>query len=208
MLCKQPELGWLLDWLFALEDECDRRGFPLTDHIRMQRASIYKGFEETTREATSGPNGGLDARDLPDEPFHQRTKESTRLDRWRHFDAVCRKSFRNIDIDKSYRSNPLSAFHQKDPETLQQLLEDRKIFLTAEGLIGFGPQSTQLGDEVALACGAMAPYILRPNGDVTDLVGEAYVIGLMEGEMFQLHEEQPQKYPLVDLVTAAAFRMS
>lgn len=61
----------------------------------------------------------------------------------------------------------------------------RAFFLTEEGYIGLGPQSLESKDEVWLLEGGRTPFILRsmPDQGGYALVGEAYVLGMMFGEM-------------------------
>jgi hypothetical protein len=66
----------------------------------------------------------------------------------------------------------------------------RRMFSTKEDLLGMGPKSTQEGDEVWVIMGAKVPFILRPVEDEMltrryRLVGEAFVLGYMDGEAMQ-----------------------
>lgn len=64
---------------------------------------------------------------------------------------------------------------------------DRRLFRTLEhGYLGLGPRLAKAGDKVVLAQGVKAPLILRPckEDSVFELVGDAYVQGLMKGEGF------------------------
>ncbi|PVI03100.1 HET-domain-containing protein [Periconia macrospinosa] len=63
-------------------------------------------------------------------------------------------------------------------------LQGRKIFQTKGGYIGIGPQTLDKGDSLFVLCGGKVPFILRnasPEG--YRLVGEAYVDGIMEGQV-------------------------
>lgn len=59
----------------------------------------------------------------------------------------------------------------------------RAFLVTATGRMGIGPSDSQLGDSVAEIPGGGVPYLLRPNGEAWTFVGEAYVYGVMSGEM-------------------------
>ncbi|KAL1602876.1 hypothetical protein SLS59_004531 [Nothophoma quercina] len=59
----------------------------------------------------------------------------------------------------------------------------RAFFVTAMGRMGIGPSDSQLGDSVAEIPGGGVPYLLRPNGEAWTFVGEAFVYGVMSGEM-------------------------
>lgn len=64
----------------------------------------------------------------------------------------------------------------------------RVLFLTATGFIGLAPYGTRAGDLVYLILGVSVPYCLRPLPDNVgfELVGEAYVQGIMQGEALQM----------------------
>ncbi|KAG6368461.1 hypothetical protein INS49_002668 [Diaporthe citri] len=61
----------------------------------------------------------------------------------------------------------------------------RRLIVTENGHVGLGPQATELGDVVCILEGAIMPLILRPEADSDSfkLVGEAYVQGMMFGEV-------------------------
>jgi hypothetical protein len=60
----------------------------------------------------------------------------------------------------------------------------RRLFVTPEKWLGSGPELLESGDEVWLLKNAAVPFILRPTGDSQyQLVGEAYVHGIMYGEL-------------------------
>jgi hypothetical protein len=59
----------------------------------------------------------------------------------------------------------------------------RRLFITTQKWFGLGPENLQPNDEVWLLKHAKVPFILRPYGDQYQLVGEAYVHGIMFGEL-------------------------
>jgi len=61
----------------------------------------------------------------------------------------------------------------------------RKLIRTEKGVLGLGPKSARVGDEVWFLQGGKIPFLLRrmSNGN-SELVGEAYVHGHMQGEIF------------------------
>jgi hypothetical protein len=99
-------------------------------------------------------------------------------------------------------------------------MKDFSCFMTAEGLLGFGPQHVEVGDSIFVFLGGEVPHLLRKaeNEIEYSFVGECYVQGLMKGEGFlkarkiadpsydlsdtawleRLHEEIP--FPMADLV--------
>ena len=70
-------------------------------------------------------------------------------------------------------------------------LSDRCLFSTSCGLMGIGPYNSQPTDVVAVLYGGDLCFVLRPKGDCFEFIGEAYVHGVMKGELFQ-GQEEPQ----------------
>lgn len=64
----------------------------------------------------------------------------------------------------------------------------RVLFVTTTGFIGLAPYGTCAGDLIHVVLGASVPYVLRPRPDNTgfELVGEAYVQGIMQGEALEM----------------------
>ena len=62
----------------------------------------------------------------------------------------------------------------------------RAMFVTSNGFIGLGPWNAQEGDMVSVLFGGCTPFILRKTAgkELYTLVGEAYVYGIMGGELF------------------------
>lgn len=60
------------------------------------------------------------------------------------------------------------------------------MFRTARNYLGIGPYSAQENDEIWVIRGARVPFILRSRGNGTyQILGEAYVHGIMYGEALQ-----------------------
>jgi hypothetical protein len=69
-----------------------------------------------------------------------------------------------------------------------QVCWNRSLFITLKGYMGLGPSPLQLGDIVCILFGGIVPFILRPKNGYYQLVGDAYVHGIMEGEAIQKWE--------------------
>lgn len=101
---------------------------------------------------------------------------------------------------------------------LMNILGNRAFFITRDGSMGLGPWSTKPGDKVVILSGASVPALLRRTGeakwcpDMTDeahpvlryiglyqLVGEAYVHGVMGGEVVR-DFDWDKDYEVFDLV--------
>jgi hypothetical protein len=69
------------------------------------------------------------------------------------------------------------------------MCDDRRFYVTSQGYYGLGPPVTQIGDVVCVFLGGKIPFLLRPQGNVYEIVSESYVQGLMSGEVFTLVQE-------------------
>ncbi|KAI8676267.1 ATP-grasp domain-containing protein [Fusarium sp. Ph1] len=65
----------------------------------------------------------------------------------------------------------------------------RKPFLSAGGHVGLGPAAMDSGDIIVIFYGAHVPFVLRPKGQEFQLLGEAYVHGIMDGEFMRVDRE-------------------
>lgn len=62
----------------------------------------------------------------------------------------------------------------------------RVFFTSSTGYVGLAPSGAKEGDLVFVVMGADVPFILRPYDDGYELIGEAYVQGVMDGEVIQM----------------------
>lgn len=59
----------------------------------------------------------------------------------------------------------------------------RRLFISSRGYYGLGDESLQAGDVVCLLFGGDSPFLSRETDEGRyELVGEAYVHGIMHGE--------------------------
>jgi len=63
------------------------------------------------------------------------------------------------------------------------IMTERKYFVSASGYLGMGPSGATSGDFIVLMFGCKMPYILRPIGGKYRFIGDAYVHGIMDGEL-------------------------
>ena len=77
---------------------------------------------------------------------------------------------------------PLLEFELQGRYTLH-----RRMAKTSQGYIGLGPGATEVGDSVAICKGSSVPLVLRTTKEPGDwrVVGDAYVHGAMNGELFE-----------------------
>jgi hypothetical protein len=129
------------------------------------------------------------------QPHHDFTSEAV--------DPSWRSLFVNEPEDSKYG---LQSYRQRFTEIMERLFEGtyspmglaplqheieassgnvRRLFKTSGQLMGIGPKSIQVGDEVWILAGANVPFILRGldgGGKGHRLVGETYVHGIMHGD--------------------------
>ncbi|KAH7231986.1 heterokaryon incompatibility protein-domain-containing protein [Fusarium solani] len=70
--------------------------------------------------------------------------------------------------------------------TRLRLLHARVPILSQSGHVGLVPSNAKTGDRICIFLGGKVPYIIRPSQDGSGtflLVGEAYVYGIMHGEL-------------------------
>ncbi|KAL7625002.1 hypothetical protein AAE478_004216 [Parahypoxylon ruwenzoriense] len=60
----------------------------------------------------------------------------------------------------------------------------RSMFVSKDGYIGLGPSGIHVGDCLAFLEGGRAPYVLRRRDIYYELVGDCYIHGVMQGEIF------------------------
>lgn len=89
-------------------------------------------------------------------------------------------------------------------KAMRAAMDGRRLFSTCEGLLGVGPRSMfdegESGYEIYILKGAKVPYILRKleNGTYR-LVGEAYVHGIMHGEVLRNYGSDWRQYQRIKL---------
>jgi hypothetical protein len=68
-----------------------------------------------------------------------------------------------------------------------QYRSSRRAIFVSGAYLGIGPCDTEPGDLIFIILGSDVPYVLRRNSknDKLQLIGEAYVHGIMDGEVFE-----------------------
>jgi hypothetical protein len=78
---------------------------------------------------------------------------------------------------------PKVPFMQDFQTIFTKVAGGRCLIMTKDKRLGLGPSSTQPGDVVAFVRNAKTPMILGVSDGHYRLVGEAYIHGLMHGEI-------------------------
>jgi hypothetical protein len=61
----------------------------------------------------------------------------------------------------------------------------RRPFITTRGYVGLAPWHSEPGDIICILYGCVVPFVLRRNGAGYQLIREAYVHGIMDGEFVE-----------------------
>ncbi|KAK0721811.1 hypothetical protein B0T26DRAFT_627930, partial [Lasiosphaeria miniovina] len=77
------------------------------------------------------------------------------------------------------------GMYYRDHEVCAKTIDAGNAFRTDTGFIGFGPLTTKPGDLVTIMAGGDVPLVLRPYQGHYLLVGQAFVNGVMFGELFE-----------------------
>ncbi|VUC36617.1 unnamed protein product [Clonostachys rosea] len=81
--------------------------------------------------------------------------------------------------------------------SISGMARNQRFFVTENGMMGIGHLDTRPGDEVWVFSLGELPFVVRPKtqgGTLTehfDFVGQCYVQGIMQGEMFKQDESKP-----------------
>jgi hypothetical protein len=67
-------------------------------------------------------------------------------------------------------------------QSIQIMQSGRRLITTTTGYIGLAPSGVKRGDKVCVLLGCHVPLILRPMGDHFQVIGDAYIHGVMHGE--------------------------
>jgi hypothetical protein len=76
-------------------------------------------------------------------------------------------------------ANPEIAF-----KTSATIMVNRRVLRTGKGYLGIGPAIAEEGDYIVLMQGARVPLVVRSREGMWELVGDAYVHGVMGGELW------------------------
>jgi hypothetical protein len=82
------------------------------------------------------------------------------------------------------KSIPSALVSMRYLEVLECKSRRRKMFITSQGYLGLGPENMQPKDLICIFLGGHVPFIVRETavGGQYELIGEAYVYGIMDGE--------------------------
>ncbi|KAJ4296624.1 hypothetical protein N0V90_006672 [Kalmusia sp. IMI 367209] len=176
--------GYLIDTVSATKpafdmDQVLQRGGFLRAHLALQarfRAfwELQRGWGKVFQTCVTDlePVWGAD--------LHFNYRRSTRKMRRELYGALANATDESGGFEASWRlpASRLDILYRHN---------GRRPFITKEGYLGLGPKDMRDGDVVVVVFGAEVPLVLRkaPEGGY-ELVGEAYVNGIMDGEVLDM----------------------
>lgn len=105
------------------------------------------------------------------------------------FTTLLKLLLRESGMDTSQLPELFSCEDEGDPKKFEDFAcragVYRAIFKTSKGYLGLGPDTLHVGDVAVVLFGGKVPYILRRKDGHYQFVGEAYIHGIMRGEMVQ-----------------------
>ena len=85
-------------------------------------------------------------------------------------------------------------------QRVQSVIWNRKFLVTEnKDWIGLAPMASRIGDVVCILYGCSVPVVLRPDADGWNwwqLVGECYVLGMMDGEAIAGSEGRGEEFEI------------
>lgn len=174
----------------------------VTSHIVMLKEHYieWQDMLETELQGTSGP--------APVDVFREVLSTSTpcpsgeaetkrRFDKWIEELSLVRK-LKGVQVDRispgmfktiALASGFWNAADEEDDSfsTYTEHTVRRRLGFTQNGRVCLLPSRVELGDKIALIQGGRVPVVLRARGDSgsRELIGEAFVHGIMDGEAFE-----------------------
>jgi hypothetical protein len=119
------------------------------------------------------------------------------------------KDLRSGYMAMSNRYNPpgnpseVSEKRLRDSESYRKCMAriciGRQLFMTSKGYLGVGQERVKADDKICIFLGAAVPFLLREMKDSNgfyQLIGECYIHGIMDGELFKNGEPPMVDFPI------------
>lgn len=95
------------------------------------------------------------------------------------------------EVDETYTESMPLEIRSEIMWHIMRYTRGRMLFVTDGGSIGLGPDSMREGDSVVIFRGASVPFVIRGEGPTnSELIGECYLHGFMEGHFAAYVERQ------------------
>ena len=155
----------------------------------------YNGPQDAVREANKRWAFEARGRYPTGEPWTQALRRTNAVDV--KYNKQNRACDRNGSVDFDLLRRPADQLTSAELEVqvtmrtaLNYALLYRKLCRTEQGFLGMVPASSMVGDKICVLCGSQVLHVLRLKTRSCDVaayayVGEAYVHGLMDGEVVE-----------------------
>ncbi|KAJ4991777.1 ankyrin and HET domain-containing protein [Stagonosporopsis vannaccii] len=98
------------------------------------------------------------------------------------------ESYRCFETWEEWFRGPRTTYQTSDyqlrsiTDSIASVSKGRTFCTTRKGLMGWVPKLSRSGDVVAVLTGGRVPFILRPHDGFFEMLGDAYIHGIMDGE--------------------------
>jgi len=159
--------AWISDWLGKLDVQATLKYFNEIENFCAQSQRIDQ--KQEALEAAQIAIAGLDPAVEEDDDEDIAAESYQRL----------RNSFENSTASEDGPIYDEDTWYRR----ALQFLRPCRPFISSSGFVGVGPIDIEVGDMIYIFLGGLVPYIVRERSSgVYNLVGEAYVHGIMYGE--------------------------
>ncbi|KAL1629244.1 hypothetical protein SLS56_005467 [Neofusicoccum ribis] len=187
LLCRSREASDRRDKVFALKGLCTPEDAPVVDYsvpeavIEFVVRSLCLGFPYQIRYDEMSGSGTL------------LSESASYFEAYRTYASAALQhnyDFSGLEPEIQEELNQYEEQYRGLRNKASATSRGRRLFTTANGLIGLGPSRMRKGDVACILYGSGWPFILRPCGHNFQLVGYCFVDGMMHGEMVK-HEDTP-----------------
>jgi hypothetical protein len=148
------------------------------DTLSKHCGNIYGGVSGTKEATWRTPIADTE---LTPEGKHQRAAKSLEECYQSCRSGNCRAVIKSTELEQK-----IFALAGRYWKLMVKQCSNRKLFATEKGYLGLGPVAIFTGDIIAVILGLDTPLVLRRLGvDGYQIVGEAYVHGIMDGEVMK-----------------------
>lgn len=109
-------------------------------------------------------------------------------------DASETQRFRRLLMEEIKKQPAVTPQGLENAELIQYAL-GRRFVITKSGHFGLAPPAAEVGDKIALIQGADVPFVIRKTQNAFELVGEAYIDGMMDGKVMDQWQRVLRELP-------------
>lgn len=103
--------------------------------------------------------------------------------------------------NKAQKEEPIDKLRAKVDQAFRydflRVARNRKFCVTKKRYMGWCPFNTRPGDRICILFGGQTPYVVRKEGKGYRLLGEAYIHGVMDGEVLSMPDIKMETIRLI-----------